>query len=82
MKRVAVIASGWSLLLLGLAGLVLPVLPGVLLLIIGLSVLSVEYAWAHRWLTALRSRFPVLNRKAQEIHAQRLANLAPPKTLE
>jgi uncharacterized membrane protein YbaN (DUF454 family) len=82
MKRVAVIASGWVLLLLGVAGLALPVLPGVLLLIIGLSILSVEYAWAHRWLTALRRRFPVFNRKAQEVRARRLADLAPPKTLE
>jgi len=67
MKRVAVIVSGWFLLLLGLAGLFLPFLPGVVLLIFGLSVLSAEYVWAHRWLGALRRRFPVLSRKAQEI---------------
>jgi uncharacterized membrane protein YbaN (DUF454 family) len=82
MKRVAVIASGWSLLLLGVAGLVLPVLPGVFFLIIGLSILSAEYAWAHRWLAALRRRFPVIGRKAQEVHAQRLPDFQPPETLE
>jgi len=67
MKRVAVIASGWCLLVLGTAGLLLPVLPGVLLLIIGLSILSVEYVWAQRWLAALRRRIPAASRKAQEI---------------
>ncbi len=71
MKRVAVTASGWSLILLGSAGLFLPVLPGVLLLIVGLSVLSTEYVWARRWLAALQRRFPVFSRKAQEIAPQR-----------
>jgi uncharacterized membrane protein YbaN (DUF454 family) len=71
MKRVALIASGWFLLLLGAAGLFLPVMPGVLLLIIGLSILSVEYEWARRWVTALRRRFPAADRKLQSILARR-----------
>ena len=48
MKRGGSIASGWFLLFLGSVGLFLPVLPGVLLLIFGLSILSVEYEWARR----------------------------------
>jgi uncharacterized membrane protein YbaN (DUF454 family) len=67
MKRAVIIASGWFLVLSGLIGLLLPVLPGVLLLIVGLSILSVEYAWARRWLAALRRRFPVFSRKTDEI---------------
>ena len=63
MKRVGMIASGWSLLVVGSAGLFLPVLPGVLLLVVGLSILSVEYRWARRWFTALRRRVPVSGRK-------------------
>ena len=82
MKRVAIIASGWSLFLLGVAGLVLPVLPGVLLLIVGLSILSAEYAWAHRWLAALRRRFPMIGRKAPEVDTPRLPDLPPSETLE
>lgn len=57
-KRVAFIGAGWVLLMLGALGLFLPILPGVLLLIVALSILSVEYAWARRWMISLRRRFP------------------------
>lgn len=70
-KRVALIVAGWALLLLGTIGLFLPVLPGVLFLFIGLSILSVEYEWARRWFTALRRRFPTADRKLQAILARR-----------
>jgi uncharacterized membrane protein YbaN (DUF454 family) len=70
-KRVALIAAGWSLLLLGAVGLFLPVLPGVLFLLIGLSILSVEYEWAKRWVTALRHRSPIADRKLQAILTRR-----------
>ena len=65
LKRVAMIVVGWMFLVLGTAGLFLPVLPGVLFLLIGLSILSVEYEWARRWVSVLRHRFPVANRKLQ-----------------
>ena len=65
LKRVAMIVLGWMFLVLGTAGLFLPVLPGILFLLIGLSILSVEYEWARRWVSALRRRFPVANRKFQ-----------------
>jgi uncharacterized membrane protein YbaN (DUF454 family) len=66
-KRYSLLAAGWALLPLGIVGLFLPVLPGALFLIIGLSILSVEYAWARRWITALRSRFPGTDKKLQGI---------------
>lgn len=62
-KRVAFNAAGWGLLLLGGAGLVLPVLPGVALLIVGLSFLSLEYKWARRWIGPLLRRFPAAEKK-------------------
>lgn len=65
MKRLAFIAAGWVLLMLGAVGLFLPILPGVLLLIVGLSILSVEYAWARRWMISLRRRFPATDKKLQ-----------------
>jgi uncharacterized membrane protein YbaN (DUF454 family) len=71
LKRLVLIVAGWALLLLGVAGLFLPVLPGVLFLLIGLSILSMEYAWARRWVTALRRRFPAADRKLQAILARR-----------
>ena len=69
-KRYSLMAVGWALLPLGVVGLFLPVLPGVLFLIIGLSILSVEYEWARRWMTALRSRFPGTGKKLQGIIAR------------
>jgi uncharacterized membrane protein YbaN (DUF454 family) len=64
-KRVAFNAAGWVLLLLGAIGLFLPVLPGVLLVVIALSILSLEYAWARRWMSTLLHRFPATEKKLQ-----------------
>ena len=40
------IAVGWALVCAGIAGIILPVIPGVPLLIAGLVVLSARYRWA------------------------------------
>ncbi len=53
-----VIVVGWAFILLGIAGLFLPILQGVLFLLIGLLILSTEYVWAHHLLQKLRARFP------------------------
>ncbi|HEY6307087.1 MAG TPA: PGPGW domain-containing protein [Candidatus Angelobacter sp.] len=66
-KRFALIAAGWILVVLGVAGLFLPVLPGVLLLLAGLSILSYEYDWARRWSLKLRRRFPEAKHKLQRL---------------
>ncbi|HVZ16872.1 MAG TPA: PGPGW domain-containing protein [Terriglobales bacterium] len=58
LKRVAVLIVGWAFILLGIVGLFLPILQGVLFLLIGLLILSTEYAWAHHLLEKLRTRFP------------------------
>jgi uncharacterized membrane protein YbaN (DUF454 family) len=58
LKRGLVLVTGWSFILLGIAGLFLPVLQGVLFLLIGLIILSSEYVWAHHLLKKLRTRFP------------------------
>ncbi len=57
-KRLSVLAAGWGFVLLGIAGLFLPVLQGILFLLIGLLILSTEYVWAHNLLHRLKSRFP------------------------
>jgi Putative transmembrane protein (PGPGW) len=49
-RRVAVTAAGVLLLVLGVAGLALPILPGWLLIFAGFAVLSTEYVWAERML--------------------------------
>jgi len=65
MKRLAFIVAGWVLLMLGAVGLFLPILPGVLLMIVALSILSVEYAWARRWMGSLLHRFPATEKRFQ-----------------
>ena len=69
-KRLAVLLVGWGFVLLGIAGLFLPVLQGILFLLIGLIILSSEYVWAHKLLQRLRQRFPSVARKADEAQAR------------
>ena len=57
-KKILVVAVGWLFILLGIAGLFLPILQGVLFLTIGLIILSTEYAWAHHLLARIGERFP------------------------
>ncbi len=47
-KRTAVFIVGWVIVAAGVAMLVLPG-PGLVVIIAGLSVLAVEFAWARRW---------------------------------
>jgi uncharacterized protein (TIGR02611 family) len=49
-KRIAVTVAGFAVLLLGIAGLALPVLPGWALIFVGLAILATEYVWARRLL--------------------------------
>lgn len=56
--RVVRLVAGWLLLILGVAGLVLPFLQGILFLLLGLYVLAPEWPWARRQLARLRGRFP------------------------
>lgn len=57
-KKALVLVVGWIFILLGIAGLFLPVLQGILFLMIGLIILSSEYVWAHHLLAKVRARFP------------------------
>ncbi len=61
MKRVLVLIAGWSLILLGIVGLILPVLQGILFIIAGLTILSSQYDWARRLIAKLRNRFPKIS---------------------
>jgi len=56
-------AGGWALLAAGIAGCVLPVIPGIPLLLAGLLVLAQDYLWAKsalgktkRWAVYVRRR--------------------------
>ena len=60
-KRIAVLALGWGFIVLGIVGLVLPVLQGVVFLLIGLALLSSQSKTARRILERLRARYPGLS---------------------
>ena len=61
--RIAILGSGWFFLVLGVLGLVLPVLQGWLFIGIGFLLLSREQEWARRALDGLCRRFPALGRQ-------------------
>ena len=65
--RVARLILGWLLVVLGIVGLFVPILQGILLLILGLWVLSIDSRWAHRCLLKLRIRFPKAHRHARRL---------------
>lgn len=53
-NRILNLTVGWSFILLGIAGTILPVLQGFLFIIVGLLFLSREYHWAHLLLEWLK----------------------------
>ena len=69
-KRLLLRLAGWAFIVLGILGLFLPVLQGILFLLIGLSILSSEYAWAHDLLHKLRERFPRVRAAADQASAR------------
>jgi uncharacterized protein len=58
MKRILLEISGWAFIALGVAGLFLPFLQGILFLLVGLTILSMNHHWARRWIARLLERFP------------------------
>jgi uncharacterized membrane protein YbaN (DUF454 family) len=68
LKRLLRLLIGWSFILLGIAGLFLPVLQGILFLLIGLIILAPEYAWAQKLLHKLQNRFPKIFEHAHQSH--------------
>ncbi len=55
-RRLGVTIAGGTLVLLGIVGIIAPVIPGPLLIIAGLAVLGTEYAWAKRALESTKRR--------------------------
>jgi uncharacterized membrane protein YbaN (DUF454 family) len=60
LQRVAVIALGWVFICSGILGLVLPVVPGALLIVVGALMVNPQWAWLRGMLEKYRVRFPVL----------------------
>ncbi|KAD3633167.1 hypothetical protein GD627_10105 [Arthrobacter yangruifuii] len=55
LRRTGIEVAGWSLVVLGVAALVLPG-PGLLMVVAGLAVLSLRYHFADRWLHPIKER--------------------------
>jgi hypothetical protein len=72
-RRAALTLIGFALVGLGLAGLLLPVLPGWVLIIAGFAVLSREYYWAHSGLAFARKHAARSGRKLRSLATRRRA---------
>jgi len=48
---------GWACVILGLPGLILPIIPGIPLLVLGIVLLAGQHQWAHNVLEWAKRRF-------------------------
>jgi CheY-like chemotaxis protein len=60
LRRIAVVALGWILILGGIVGLFVPITPGAVLIVVGALLVNPKWAWSRRILEKCRVRFPVL----------------------
>jgi uncharacterized protein (TIGR02611 family) len=63
--RIGFAVAGFAVLLVGLAGLALPVLPGWALIGVGLFMLALEFAWAERLLDKVLERLERVRERAR-----------------
>ncbi len=85
MKRILLLIAGWTFMVLGVAGLFLPVLQGILFLVIGLVILSTEYHWARRLITRLYKKYPEAHRRMHQClgkYARFIPHIDPPPSGE
>lgn len=74
-------AAGWGLILVGIAGVLLPVLPGIPFLLAGLVVLSSQYTWSRRLLEFLRRKFSPASRHNPDAPTTTPISQLPPDKL-
>ena len=67
--RIATIVLGSILLLGGIAGLFLPIVPGGLLIVVGALMLNPQCAWLRRALERCQAQFPGLGRVFRRLSA-------------
>jgi uncharacterized membrane protein YbaN (DUF454 family) len=60
LERVARVVLGWVFICLGVVGLVLPVVPGAILIVVGALMVNPQWEWLRRVLQKCRVRFPIL----------------------
>ena len=65
--RIVLLAIGWVVLALGFAGLLLPGLQGILMIILGAAILSVASERVHRSLKSLLQRWPKVSERLDHL---------------
>jgi len=68
--HVAVLTVGWVVLLVGVAGLVLPGIQGVATILAGLAILSISSELAHRWMRRALQRWPKLSNRVERFRTR------------
>jgi uncharacterized membrane protein YbaN (DUF454 family) len=68
--RIAVLTVGWLVLLVGVAGLVLPGIQGIATILAGLAILSISSELAHRWMRRALQRWPKLSRRVESFRTR------------
>ena len=66
--RIGLHVVGWTLVLVGVAGLVLPGIQGILTGALGLALVSVASENVHRWLRSSLRRWPRLWAQVDKLH--------------
>lgn len=65
-RKVVIAVVGLTVLVIGLAMIVLPG-PGLLIIIGGLAILAIEFAWAERYLNKAKYHFNSIKEKAKNL---------------
>ena len=71
LQRVAVVSLGWVFIVVGIAGLFLPILPGGVLILAGVLLLNPESPLLRRVLEKCRARFAFLDRALKRFAVSR-----------
>ena len=62
-RRIGIAIAGAAVVGAGALGIVLPVLPGLPLIVLGLAILSLEFRWARVWLVHLKEKLADLKQR-------------------
>jgi uncharacterized membrane protein YbaN (DUF454 family) len=75
-KRIVALIIGWTLIVVGVVGLFVPIHQGILFIQLGLYVLSRESTTARRMLDRLRARYPKAYDKMKQLK-EKIRSLLP-----
>ena len=74
LRRWSLYVLAWFCLFIAALSFILPFLPTTVPIVVGLVILSTEYAWAHRWLEKVKTRFPkaggFIHKVQRKIHGE------------